>query len=29
MCTIIIEQNGTKEFFKRISDPLWFQAFGC
>jgi hypothetical protein len=27
--TIIIEENGTKEFFKRISDPLWFQAFGC
>ena len=29
ICTIIIEENGTKEFFKRISDPLWFQAFGC
>ena len=27
--TIIIEENGSKEFFKRISDPLWFQAFGC
>ncbi|HSF00312.1 MAG TPA: DUF763 domain-containing protein [Nitrososphaeraceae archaeon] len=26
---IIIEDGGTKEFFKRISDPLWFQAFGC
>jgi hypothetical protein len=26
---IIIEDKGTKEFFKRISDPLWFQAFGC
>lgn len=26
---IIIEDRGTKEFFKRISDPLWFQAFGC
>jgi uncharacterized protein len=25
---IIIEDRGTKEFFKRISDPLWFQAFG-
>ena len=27
--TIIIEEKGSKEFFKRISDPLWFQAFGC
>lgn len=26
---IIIEEEGSKEFFKRISDPLWFQAFGC
>lgn len=27
--TIIIEEKGSLEFFKRISDPLWFQAFGC
>ena len=27
--TIIIEEKGSVEFFKRISDPLWFQAFGC
>lgn len=27
--TIIIDEKGSKEFFKRISDPLWFQAFGC
>lgn len=26
---IIIEEKGTNEFFKKISDPLWFQAFGC
>jgi uncharacterized protein len=26
---IIIDENGSKEFFKRLSDPLWFQAFGC
>ena len=26
---IIIDEKGSKEFFKRISDPLWFQAFGC
>ncbi|HZL21855.1 MAG TPA: DUF763 domain-containing protein [Nitrososphaeraceae archaeon] len=27
--TIIIEEKGSVEFFKRISDPLWFQAFEC
>jgi hypothetical protein len=27
--TIIIEEKGSVEFFQRISDPLWFQAFGC
>lgn len=26
---IIIEEYGPKEFLKRISDPFWFQAFGC
>ena len=26
---IIIDEYGSKEFFKRLSDPLWFQAFGC
>ena len=26
---IIIEEEGSKGFFNRISDPLWFQAFGC
>ncbi|HET7643525.1 MAG TPA: DUF763 domain-containing protein [Nitrososphaeraceae archaeon] len=25
---IIIEEKGSVEFFRRISDPLWFQAFG-
>ena len=29
ICKIIIDENGLKEFFNRISDPLWFQAFGC
>ena len=29
ICTIIIEENGSKELFKRLSDSLWFQAFGC
>ncbi len=26
---VIIDEYGQKEFLKRISDPLWFQAFGC
>ncbi len=25
----IIIQYGTDEFLKRISDPVWFQSFGC
>jgi hypothetical protein len=27
---LVIERDyGTSEFLKRISDPFWFQAFGC
>lgn len=26
---IIIEEFGPKGFIKKISDPLWFQSFGC
>jgi hypothetical protein len=26
---VIIEEFGPYEFIDRISDPLWFQAFGC
>ncbi|MDD3520422.1 MAG: DUF763 domain-containing protein [Actinomycetota bacterium] len=26
---VIIEENGTDELIERISDPYWFQAFGC
>lgn len=26
---IIIKEYGPKELLKRISDPFWFQAFGC
>jgi len=26
---IIIKEYGPKEVLKRISDPFWFQAFGC
>ncbi|MEM3577272.1 MAG: DUF763 domain-containing protein [Candidatus Bathyarchaeia archaeon] len=27
--TIIVDEYGTGEFLKRISDPFWFQALGC
>jgi len=26
---VIVAEYGQKEFLKRLSDPLWFQAFGC
>jgi len=26
---IIVREYGTEDFLKRISDPYWFQAFGC
>ena len=26
---IIIAENGTLELMRRLSDPFWFQAFGC
>jgi uncharacterized protein len=26
---VIIDQYGQHEFLRRLSDPLWFQAFGC
>ena len=26
---IIIEEFGTQEFLKRLSDPVWFQSFGA
>ena len=26
---VLINEYGTSEFLKRLSDPLWFQAFGC
>ncbi|MEM2320458.1 MAG: DUF763 domain-containing protein [Candidatus Bathyarchaeia archaeon] len=27
--TIIIDEYGREEFLRRISEPHWFQAFGC
>jgi hypothetical protein len=29
MSKVIIDEYGQGEFLKRLSDPLWFQAFGC
>lgn len=29
MSKVIIDEYGQAEFLRRISDPLWFQAFGC
>ncbi|MFQ5920723.1 MAG: DUF763 domain-containing protein, partial [Nitrososphaerales archaeon] len=26
---LLIDEHGQQEFLRRISDPLWFQAFGC
>jgi len=27
--TLIIDEYGSDEFLTRLSDPFWFQAFGC
>jgi uncharacterized protein len=26
---VMIDEYGEQEFLRRLSDPLWFQAFGC
>jgi uncharacterized protein len=26
---VIVNEYGQHEFLRRLSDPLWFQAFGC
>lgn len=26
---ILVTEYGTEEYLKRLSDPLWFQSFGC
>jgi hypothetical protein len=26
---VMIDEYGQQEFLRRLSDPLWFQAFGC
>lgn len=27
--TLIVRDNGPQELLRRLSDPFWFQAFGC
>ncbi len=27
--TLIVKEYGPDEFLRRVSDPFWFQAFGC
>lgn len=29
VASIMIEEQGTAKFIQRLSDPYWFQAFGC
>ena len=29
IANIMIDEHGTDTFLKRLSDPYWFQAFGC
>ena len=29
IANIMIEEQGTAAFVQRLSDPFWFQAFGC
>jgi uncharacterized protein len=29
IASIMIEEQGTDKFIARLSDPFWFQAFGC
>jgi hypothetical protein len=29
MAKVIVDEYGQQEFLKRLSDPVWFQAFGC
>ena len=29
MATVIVEEHGTEDLLRRLSDPFWFQSFGC
>src|SRR3990170_1212809 len=26
---VVVEEHGTEEMLRRLSDPFWFQSFGC
>lgn len=26
---VIVEEHGTEDLLRRLSDPFWFQSFGC
>jgi len=29
LATVMVEELGTEEMLRRLSDPFWFQSFGC
>ena len=29
ICIVVVEEFGPEEMLRKISDPYWFQAFGC
>lgn len=29
VCLVLVEEFGSEELLRRMSDPYWFQAFGC
>ncbi len=29
ICTLIVRDSGPEELLRRLSDPFWFQGFGC
>jgi hypothetical protein len=29
MAAVIVEEHGTEDLLRRLSDPFWFQSFGC
>ena len=29
MTTVIVVEFGSQEMLRRLSDPFWFQSFGC
>ena len=29
IASVVVEEHGTEEMLRRLSDPFWFQSFGC